>query len=182
LLKRDYKSVNPILEYTHEFAKSGNTITITRKDIGLPDEVFAHLYLGNNGYPAKYEEPRTDGSNRIRTYTYNDGNLTKTSNAMIYPNDFLAPLNDYECVYDNIKSRFYSVQTPKWFMILFFGTGGSQNNRINESYFIYESETTRRLERSIDYVFEYDSDGFPTKRTYTGLDGKTEYISVYEYE
>ena len=186
LLKREYKSVNPIIEFTHEYAKSGNTITITRKDIGLPDYVFANLYLNNNGYPAKLEEYRNDfigGSTYILTFSYKDGNLSKTSYTRFHHTEGITVfLNDYEYVFDNMKSHFYSVQTPKWFMIMYFGTGGSQNNRINESYFVYESETTRRLERSIDYVFEYDSDGFPSKRTYTGVDGKTEYVSLLEYE
>ena len=174
----------PGYEFTEEYFKSGNTITITRKENERPD-VVSTLYLNSNGYPTKREEliSYIEGATSILTYSYKDGNLTKTTYSRYHNTEGITIfLSDYEYVYDNMKLPYYSVQTPKWFMIFFFGANGGQNNKTNESYFIYESETTKRLERSTDYVYEYDSDGFPTKRTYTGVDGKTEYVNLFVYE
>lgn len=184
LVKRDYYAANPQTEITEEFTISGNTITVTLKERGLPD-VEITLSLNSDGYPIKREELRNDfigGATYIRTYNYQNGNISKTSQTRTYYDGVTITLSDYEYLYDNMRSPLSCVKTPKWFMMSIFGTTGGPNNITKESYYVYTNETTRQLYRTTDYVYEYDSDGFPTKYNSLDSDGyETEIFFEYEW-
>ena len=185
LVKREVKTVNPDNDFTEEYVKNGNTITITRKTSGLQD-IIRTLELNSNGYPTKREDVRNDfigGSTYFRTYSYKDGNLTKFSETRFHHTEGITvPLYDYEYEYDNKKSPRSNWKVPKWFVIWYFETTGSQNNVTKSTYFGYaqigEFEFTRRPGQDTDLIYEYDSDGFPTKRT-TVSNG---FEILYEYK
>ena len=104
----------------------------------------------------------------VDTYQYQGGNVTsKRSEREAYTDPYSGVTDEkrenvVEYKYDNKKSPFYNSNTPKWLMQYLsdvqyvLGTVASNNNVIEEGL-----------------KYEYDSDGFPTKRTKT-VDGYTE--------
>ena len=79
------------------------------------------------------------------TYHYENGNMTKTVD-----NDEGNTTIVFK--YDDKKSPFLNCLTPRWFLQFFFG-----------NYFGYKNNVTEAI--GYTFTYEYDKDGFPTKRT-----------------
>ena len=127
---------------TEEFLKSGNKITMTQRFENNPQSNATYtIDLNEDGTMAKFQ---IDGSDNFFTYQYDNGNLT---------ND-----GQYAYLYDNNKSPFFYSNTPKWFMVYFFDDVAlaCKNNTIEKSGLSSDERYT--------YEYEYDKDGFPTKR------------------
>ena len=156
--------------HSYEFAKDGNKIT-NEETIG--STVYTRtIYLNSDGLLEKeiYEE---EVYSYIRNYLYDNGNLVKWiwESAWIEGEDKGEENSIREFKYDNNKSPMYHCKTPKWFLIWNFSIMGSQNNVTEEKY----SETITT------YEYEYDSEGFPTKRTQINNGVVTEYVTEYRY-
>ncbi|MCL2261337.1 MAG: hypothetical protein FWC15_08315 [Fibromonadales bacterium] len=99
-------------------------------------------------------------------FHYHGGNLSKTTGKdNEYQSDYAIKYK-----YDNKKSPLSNSKSPKWFLQFFFSEFyfGLNNNIVE-----YEFNSGGEGDSHITFVFEYDSDGFPTKRTKT-VDGDTE--------
>jgi len=152
-----------------EFIKSGNTLTYTEGDFST-----TILTLNSDGYLTnfllEYKSDYDDDSSSETIYQYLEGNLIKT----------IENYNEYEIVfefgYDDKKSPFYYTQTPKWFLIWWFLVDdmdfGLKNNIIEIKYSGSDGIFIQK------YEYEYDGDGFPTKRTRTYYNDGEQYAST----
>lgn len=145
-----------------EYTKIENKITIKRVEDG--DVQIYTLYLNSDGLPDKYEN---EDSSYIVNYQYQDGNLLK----YISKEDGIETCQEYK--YDNKKSPFSDCKTPKWFMIWFLWGGFGIQNNITEIK--WSDNTFSHIE------YEYDINGYPTKKTTISSSGK-KYISKYNYK
>jgi uncharacterized repeat protein (TIGR02543 family) len=158
--------VQPTLSRTEEFTKVGNKITITlTESSGIYTST---LDLNSDGLPEKYVY-----NGGVSYYEYQNGNIVKN----IWENDEEEGREEYK--YDDNKSPLYHCKTPKWFLILYYGAGGSQNN-MKEVKFIAGSDTPQIT--TYEYEYEFDSDGYPTIRTETRSNTGTKYVTDYEYK
>ncbi|MDR3013479.1 MAG: hypothetical protein LBU70_09785 [Chitinispirillales bacterium] len=136
------------------FVRDGNTITVG-------SNVYPHetITVNRHGYIVKSERSGSGWSD-IRTYDYQRDNLTKlTTNRVSDIEEFFVV--EYE--YDNKKSPFFHCNTPKW-LLQFLFSDPSNNFGLNNN--IVEAKSSNGLLQQ--YVFEYDSEEFPTKRTLIG--------------
>ena len=153
--------------HSYEFAKDGNKIT-NEETIG--STVYTRtFYLNSDGLLEKetYDE---EVYSYVRNYLYDNENIVKWiwESTWIDGEDIGEENSIREYKYDNNKSPMYNCKTPKWFLIWNFSIMGSQNNVIEE-----KTITT--------YEYEYDSEGFPTKRTQINNGVLTEYVTEYRY-
>jgi len=149
---------------TYEFAKDGNKITNVET---IGSTVYTRtFYLNGDGLLEKdtYEE---EVYSYVRNYLFDNGNLVKWTwdKTWIDGEDIGEENSSREFKYDKNKSPMYHGKTPKWFLIWNFSIMGSQNNVTEEK----SSETITT------YEYEYDNDGFPTKRTQSNNGFVTEY-------
>jgi len=148
-------------EYT--INKSGNEVNINS---GVnPGDYFGRLTLNNDGYPIEITDGWIESEFYVSSIQYKSGNIVK----MIYPSyDYDEPPLYCIFTYDEKKSPFINCATPAWWMIKNFSHGYGNNNVIEANY----SDGDR-----FEYLYEYDSDGFPTKRTVKN----SGYTTSYQY-
>jgi len=133
----------------YDFSKSGNTITINGNWNG--EISTTTIELNNDGYLI------ASGST---AYQYLDGNLVAASN------------DKYK--YDDKKSPFYNCKTPKWALVWRFMRGWNicsfaiKNNVTEVCYYSKDC---------LEYTYEYDENGFPTKMY---LDGNEHATFTYQ--
>jgi len=157
-----------------EFVKNGNIITITDKNIeGTWSKTYT-IHLDSNGYPTKYENLE-EGWSYFITYTIQNGNLMQwTSKEVGYSTVYE---NSTNFIYDDKKSLFYYCNTPKWYMIYHYSEEGGRNNPIEQSW----------DGGKLEYKYEYDSAGFPIKRTIiydneeSAEEKESTSVTTYEY-
>jgi len=131
--------------------------------------------LNSDGHPVKIEKFMfIGGYSTLYTYSFMNGNLMNVAENVGGNETYM------ECNYDDKKSPFYNCTTPRWYMFAFsfkeynyfpfqytdyfpFQEFASQNNGLRDMY-------TQEL-----FTYEYDSDGFPTKRTNTTNSSVTEF-------
>ena len=174
LVKVVYEQASTPTE-TREFAKNGNKITFTIEG-GYLSYLGTRTYtfeLNDDGFPVKFGNTFPDGSYPL-TYQYQDGNLIKLINSS---QDYSHQNYSYIYEYDKKKSPFYHCQTPKWYMLFVSNRFGSLNNIVKEIGIAAENNKVYNETR---YKYEYDRNGFPTKRI-TKSNGK-EYIVEFRYK
>jgi hypothetical protein len=139
------ETVYPDIRYTTIYVRKGNKITVEGETL---------LTVNEDGYIVK----REGGGDSVSSYDYQyqDGNLIEDGIVWLES----AYTDTYYYKYDDKKSPFSNSTTPKWLLV--YSLSESKNN-ILESRFSSEGG-------SIDtkYKYEYDRDGFPTKRTAEG--------------
>jgi hypothetical protein len=155
-------SSNDLVKITHKpndredkfFERKKNTIRTKDQNyaynITVNKDGYITLVESTTGYDFYYD-----------TYHYKGGNLAKITQEMsldgAYEEEFENAFTELN--YDNKKSPFFHCNTPKWFFQHYRHFGiifGLNNNVIEHKY---------RNEMLQTYKYEYDSDGFPTKRT-----------------
>jgi hypothetical protein len=99
-------------------------------------------------------EENDDGSRTI--YEYLNGNLIKLGEY----DDTGPEITNYK-KYDDKKSPFSNTNTPKWILQELIEPYYACKNNVLEEYFHDDRDNTH----TVEYKYEYDSDGFPTKRT-----------------
>jgi hypothetical protein len=117
----------------------------------------------------------TDGLDGGGTdYSYKNGNHVKLIITEAHEPDSTSEKSEIVYKYDSKNSPFFNCKTPKWFLQRSSYTNANTNNVTAETYKRYDSANNLTSETERTYVYEYDSDGFPTKRTETvKSDGKT---------
>jgi len=163
LVQAVYNS-NVIFEYT----KSGNKITSTYS--GDDSQTWD---LNSEGQLVKYVA-KIVGNSQVIEYLYQNGNIVKRNYVYTYAEGgTFETITEYK--YDNKKSPMYSCTTPQWYLISSFMDMNSTNNMIEQKW-TPASATGTDL-----YEYEYDSDGYPTKRTKTINNGSKE-VTEYVYK
>jgi len=129
-----------------EFAKTGNTINVTRTTDGN-SEFVQSFFLNNDGLVIGSDFQQQDD---VYTFQYQGKNLSKFVNKR---NE--ETISDIDYLYDDKKSPFYHCKSPQWSMIMFFGgtSYGYYNNIIEVNY----NPSIR------NYSYEFDDDGYPTE-------------------
>ena len=157
-------------QYTYEFSRSGNTISLKRSSSNTSDVRTNIMELDNDGMPVKYEE------NYI-TWNYVISYQIKDENLMVYSHkdtlDDIVKEQSITYKYDNNKSPFFHCKTPKWFIFMQSGHKGSKNNAIEETR---DGETYK-------YEYAYDNAGFLIKTTERDYGSEIiEYVTEYSYK
>jgi len=153
---------------TTEYAKKGGKITITRRSNQSTNVDTYTIDLNSDEFPSKFESSG-GGWSYVLTSQYQGGNLIKQTT--IYKETGVSQSYSNTFKYDNNKSPFYHCKTPKWYMFYLFHMLGSKNNYTWQYW----------SEGGIEYKYEYDNAGFPTKRTSKNSDGK-EYVEEFKYK
>ena len=149
-----------------EFSKNGNKITITFSNDNDDVETVT-IDLDKDGFPTKYES-MNDSTSSVGSFEVHDGNLTKHSYKIQDGETLLEGISEYK--YDNQKSPLYHCKTPKWWWIISDGRS-TQNNVIE----IFDNHG-----KKVEYKYEFDKAGYPTKCTAKGNNG--EHISMFKYK
>ena len=156
-----------------EFTKSANKIIVKTNNImnNHDDIGTATWYLNNDGLPIKYEIMQKDFmgevSYYVATFQIQDGNVMSflsKSTRKGTTNE-----NSHEFKYDHKKSPLYNCKTQKWWLICKY-YDGFQNN---------VTEYSLNNELKAEYMYEYDSFGFPIKSTKISDDKKI--VINYKY-
>jgi len=131
-----------------------------RIDLNYEGVAVVVIYVNRDGYSTR---ETTEHYSYDRYYT--NGNLIKFTGDVfdfegVKTNEFIT-----EYKYDDKKSPF-NCNTPKWVIQHLLETTYASKNNVIE----------RKINNVTSYRYEYDSDGFPTKRTETG-DGDTKIIT-----
>jgi len=163
-------------EFFCSFSKNDNKITVHNRDGAFRGEI----ELNKDGFPitASQSYIREDSIARhiqnSWTYQYLDGNLASIT-FMSFINGTQVSNQIKTFKYENTKPPFYYCKIPQWTIYLdeIIPTMGMQSmlyrNNISEykswGYLYPEFE----IDKKIDYTYEYDNNGFPTKMY---IDGK----------
>jgi len=143
---------------TYIITKNGNKITLRSSGGGEYTNI---ITIDKDGYPtlmvAGYEESEA----WTFPLEYQNGNLIKR---IVYTEDGEEQVINYK--YDDKKTPFTNCSTPKWWWWIMWWNHGD-DEYCNKNNIIFEN-----------YIYEYDSDGFPTKRTEKNKDGS---INVYTF-
>ena len=153
---------------TVEYSKSGNKIAVTIKNNDRDSTETAIIDLDNDGFPTKYEV-KSDEVSSVSVFETHGGNLTKHSYKVIRGNVTLEGSSD--CKYDNKKSPFFHCKTPKWWWILSEKCMSTQNNVI---------ERSNSNGEKVEYKYEFDNAGYPTKCTAKSSSGEN--VSEFKYK
>jgi len=154
---------------TVEYSKSGNKITVTIKSNNRDSIDTAIVDLDNDGFPTKYEAI-TDVVSSVGVYEIHSGNLTKHSYKVVRVGAMTLEGSD-DCKYDNKKSPFFQCKTPKWWWILSDKCMSTQNNVI---------ERSKNSGEKIEYKYEFDNAGYPTKCTAKYNNGES--VNEFKYK
>ena len=151
----------------YEYTKSGNKITATPGTQTWD--------LNSDGKLVKYVMEIGDNS-QILDYLYQNGNLVKYT--YVYNHEAGGTDNVIsEYKYDDKKSPMYNCTTPQWYLIYsFIDIMISTANNMTERKWSVDSNTGAET-----HAYEYDSDGYPTKRITTHSNGSKD-ITEYTYK
>jgi hypothetical protein len=134
------------------FVRKRNTITVSCNINAETNDVLPEtLTVNKEGFIVKSERAGSGGGgwHEIKTWQYREDNLIKLTTATRWVSD-TDTHSVIEFTYDEKKSPFLNCNTPRWLLQFLYhahGLGMGRNNIID------------------GYDFEYDSDGFPTRRT-----------------
>ena len=153
--------------------RNGNTLTV-HLDAPNSSEKYK-LTVNADGYIIKGEsiESYQEGhglskSNIISTYEYTGNNLVKVT--------YQGSTTVLAYKYDDKKSPFANSNTPKWFLQNFLIPHFGFNNVTENSQKWYNG-----VSEMITYKYEYDSEGFPTKRITTSNNNSNATITTFTY-
>ena len=152
--------------------KNGDTITSHSHTIVSKDLYITEITIvDKDGFTTWRKIPPrmwSDGTTtEVRTYHYQNGNLTEIRGVTKYDSERHSIWRT-ELKYDNKKSPLFYCKTPRWLLQSFlFSERFGLNNNIIEWNTIIESNPVDVIKWPEHYAFnyEYDSDGFPIKRT-----------------
>jgi YD repeat-containing protein len=141
-----------------EYTKSGNKIT------AIPGT--QTWDLNSDGQLVKYVGEIGDES-QVIDYQYQNGNMVKETYVYTYESgETFGTISEYK--YVDKKSPMYDCTTPQWYLIYsFIDIMISTTNNMTERKWSVDSDTG-----VVTHEYEYDSDGYPTKRTSTYGNGK----------
>jgi len=150
-----------------EYTKSGNKITVINSSVTQTWD------LNSDGQLVKYVGILGSES-QVIDYLYQNGNIVKHTYAYTYESgETYDVINEYK--YDDKKSPMHNCTTPQWYLIYsFMDIMISTTNNMTERKWTFD--TNIGVETN---AYEYDSDGYPTKRitTYSNENkGVTDYI------
>jgi len=160
--------VDPDFAATIEYTKNRNKITFTIKSNNSDKVETMIVDLDNDGFPTKYESI-SDVASSVGAFEIHGGNLMKHSYKVINDDITLEGSSDFK--YDNKKSPLYHCKTPKWWWIISDFLRSTQNNVI---------ERLDSSGKKVEYKYEFDNAGYPTKCT--AKDGDGEYVSEFKYK
>ncbi|MCL2260814.1 MAG: hypothetical protein FWC15_05595 [Fibromonadales bacterium] len=156
-----YKSDDFVIIDGNEYKRKGNVITVSR-DV---DTYTLNKYASINSASIPYTVE----------YNYVGGNLTEIRNE-----GGSGHTEKYK--YDDKNSPF-NCNTPKWIIQIILEAIYASKNNVIEAGFSYDSDYDRKGEYSnqVFFKYEYDSDGFPTKRTSNGDIGNNNYTETITF-
>ena len=176
LVKYTYVWNNNSWIQTDDYIRSGNKIIATRTYNFNPNVETLTFDLNSDGTIAKLLHSQGNTSYEY-VYQYQGGNLSKLIYTHSY-NGVTVYSGTTEYQYDSKHSAFYFSATPKWRIVQYHSAEyGSKNNVVETSW----EDSGKSV-----YAYEYDSDGFPTKRTeqyYDAYGNKDddEWVTEYTY-
>jgi len=142
--------------YGAHFVKNGNTITVNYSYEGIDIyEVPQTITINNDGYITRRETIFNEYAYRVQTFKYRNGNLIAEYDEW---SEGQESVDATEYKYDKKKSPFSDGKTPKWLMQILFHDGIGLNNNV------IERKNNKDNDFILTYMYEYDSDGFPTKQ------------------
>ena len=150
-------------DYLINYIITGNTINFT-----LSNGFSGTITLNEKGNISNIKSALDDSKHfEIKTYQYKGGNLSSTIetgelNGQI-DTEYRQINTEYKC--GNNKTPFHNDKTPKWLLQYIFWEG------LNNNITLLSNNIT-----TLEYKYEYDADGFPTKQTRIHAHGgETEY-------
>jgi len=173
LVEETYIKNNNIISYIDRNSK--NEVKITLDNAGYPTkkEMYCSELSGTITVEVEgveYDVHLTCSITEVYDLYYDGGNFTKMSESQIWnvvyssrPDILAVGLHTFSAgemviTYDNKKSPFYDFKIPKWYILLCFDVSYGLNN--NPTKYVDEI-------RTYTYLFEYNEEGYPTKRTKT---------------
>ena len=116
-------------------------------------------------------EHRIRSSGLVERFEYADGNVTAITAGWADTGENAGTM---EFQYDKKKSPFFYCKTPQWFLQHLFG-GSFRNRQSGNDIGLHNNITSWKYipadggldSESAGYEYEYDADGFPTRRTET---------------
>ena len=158
-------TLNSALSY--EYTKSGNKITTYGPQT---------WDLNSDGQLVKYVA-EIAGNSQVIEYLYQNGNIVKYSYAYTYEaGGTFESIEEYK--YDDKKAPMHNCTTPQWYLIYSFKDISTTNN-ITEWKANVDADTGVHTSTAT-YVYEYDRDGYPMKRTATYDNGSKE-VTEFAY-
>jgi YD repeat-containing protein len=136
---------------SYEYTKSGNTITTS----------FQTWNLNSEGQLVKFVL-EIGGNSQVIDFLYQNENMVKETYVYNYEaGGTFNSISEYK--YDDKKSPMYNCTTPQWYLIYsFIDIMISTTNNMTERKWSVDLDTGAET-----HTYEYDSDGFPTKRITT---------------
>ena len=148
------------------YSRNGNEITYSFGNMG------ASMFLNyNENILVNTLNWYHAGEVHAYLYEYRGGNAVSKTETVFYDEEInTQTVSNFR--YDNMKSPFFVDFTPNWLLQIFFSDIGIINN------IVYESNNITDFE----YQYEYDSDGYPTRRIRIhNHGGTTEYETTYYF-
>ena len=169
LVKAEFNSAT-----LHEYTKSGNKITAIHPGVGTQT-----WDLNSNGQLVKYVS-EIFGDSQVIDFLFQNGNMVKETYVYNYEaGGTYTSINEYK--YNADKSPMYNCTTPQWYLIYSFMDImiGTKNN-MTERKWSFDSDTGADT-GAVTHEYEYDSDGYPTKRITTDGIGRKE-VTDFTYK
>jgi len=166
LMKAEFNST-----VIYEYTKSGNKIT------AIPGT--QTWDLNSDGQLVKYVM-EIGGNSQITDFLYQNGNMVKDT--YVYNHEAGGTDNVIEeYKYDDKKSPMYNCTTPQWYLIYsFIDIMISTANNVTERKWSFDSDTWAGT-GAVTHEYEYDNDGYPTKRITTDGIGRKE-VTDFTYK
>jgi len=142
-----------------EFTKNGSQITQKHTD-QIGDVYITTIVLDGNGLPEKREGEASGehGVIFVENYEYQNGNLMRMTVIRKNSEGVTTSEDNTTYQYDNKKAPFSFCKTPKWYMLINWNNYSVRNNKTEKTY----SDGSKDV-----FTYEFDSAGYPTKRTDT---------------
>jgi len=198
-----YANIGPANANTYNVTVDGSGRITKMATSGTPNGfAFSSLeatYTGTNVFPATYKLTFSDGSYTQNTATFSsnnqvtqivstshlaDGSTSNSHTTFTYPNttsqnptkaeDFMGLPNEGGDKYEVQEYTYDDKNLPGGAsLISFFSTGITATNNILTDKDTYSPGTAGEYVSTQTYTYQYNSNGFPTKRTYSILGGST---------
>jgi uncharacterized protein (TIGR02145 family) len=144
------------------FAVKGNTVTVGKETLTIDKKGYL-AGRKDEGRIGLYENEEDKDGNFIEgayleKYEYRDGNMTEEKDNNGHPEFYMGSFRSYG--YDGKKSPFSNSNTPKWLLQYLVEPYYASKNNVIKSH-----SGGGDYAVMVGYIYEYDSDGFPAKKT-----------------
>jgi len=150
---------NSITVGTKKFVIKGNTIIVDSDTLSIDKN--GYILSRKRGDASGCGDEDSDGNVKMVTYLeqyqYENGNLIGTTNNGGDCEYYFGSFSDYK--YGSNKSPFSNCSSPKWLLQYLLEAYYASNNNIVANACGGDSRS------ELEHKYEYDSAGFPTKRT-----------------